>query len=265
MKNERTGYTFMKQWFDFAYQNPDKVAPIHAALYFWLIQLNNTLNWKEKFGVPTFHAMEVLGIKNYRTYKRAFDDLQNWNFIQLHERSTNQHTANVVALVKFTQADTKASPKQVQSTATIDKPIETTETKKTLETSKGDSLPFKIFNLFLEAHGNYTVIDEKQLEEELRAAQTLLTAFQKETPGLTEEDTLEYFRQFFINTCINTPDNWLRPQLSLPIIVKHFNRLKNSASGPYSKKRNNNEVTMEWIQNIANKWFPPNQHTGSEC
>jgi len=257
----------MKQWFDFAYQNPDKVAPIHAALYFWLIQLNNTLNWKDKFGVPTFHAMEVLGIKNYRTFKRAFDDLQKWNFIHLLTRSTNQHTANVVALVKFTQADTKASPKQVQSTATIDKPLETIETIKTLETPTGDDLPFKILNLFIEVHGNYIVIDSKQQEAELSAAQTLLAAFKKDTPGLSEEDTLEAMRVFFQTTCLNTPDNWLRPQLSLPIIVKYLNRLKNSASGPYGQKRNKDgttPATNEELARIMSKYFPLNQDTYSE-
>jgi len=226
--NERNAYTFMKQGFDFADGNPELVAPAHAALYFWLIQLNNSLKWKEKFGVPTYDSMAKIGIRNYKTYKKAFDDLQKWGFIKLVEKAQNQHTSNIIALVFFT----KASPKQVQSTAqstaTIVKPLETTETGET--PIKG--LAEKIFDLFIDVHGNYFVLDTQQRESELAAAQTLIDLFEKTTPGLTEAQTLEHFRQYFANKCINTPDKWLREKMSLPIIVKYFNRINSAAENP---------------------------------
>ena len=76
-------------------------------------------------------TMDALGIKNYKTYAKTFDSLVEWGFIKLIEKSKNQWSATVIALVKNTKANTKAltkasithSLKQVQSTVSIDKPI----------------------------------------------------------------------------------------------------------------------------------------------
>jgi len=133
---KNTGYTLSRQWHDFAFEHQGKVRPSHAALYFWLIELNNRLGWVETFGVPTDYSMAAIGVSNYRTYKKAFDDLVNWGFVKVIEKSKNQFTTNVIALnnayVKNTNADgtalvknTKAIPeqlpKQVHSTAHINK------------------------------------------------------------------------------------------------------------------------------------------------
>lgn len=235
--NERNGYTFMRQWFDFAYQHPDKITPTHAALYFWLIQLNNSLDWKLKFGVPTVHTMEVLGIKSYKTYRKAFDELKSWGFIELVTKSTNQHTANVIALVKFTQADTKASPKQLPKQDDIDKPIETIETIETLETPKA-GLISKIVELYFQVDSGAVNTDPDQ---SLKAATRFLEIFEKESPGLGADDALAAMRQFFEN-CLSISDNWLRPQMSLPIIVKYFNRIKKTLEQPSSHGATNLEI-----------------------
>ena len=126
------GYKLSRQWFDFAFENPDKVSPVHGILYLWMVELNNQLGWKEKFGIPTYHSMEAIGVKNYKTYKKAFTDLVSWGFIKLVEKAKNNHTSNIIELVKNTKSDgksspfelvkyTKACPSQVQVTATIDK------------------------------------------------------------------------------------------------------------------------------------------------
>lgn len=216
MNTERNGYSFMKQWFDFASENSNIVTPVHAALYFWLIQLNNSLNWKEKFGVPTYHTMEMLGIKNYRTYKKAFNDLHEWNFFKLLTKSTNQHTANVIALVNFTKASPKQIPKQVQSTATIDKPIETIETNETVETPKG-GLHQKILSLFLEVFNTYVITDH---DKELEAAAKLSEILKQ-----TEINTEDALRKFFVD-CSNISDNWIRTRITLPFIAGDFNRVQ---------------------------------------
>ena len=139
--NRLTGYDLSRQWFDFAFDNPDKVTPVHAALYFFTMELNNRLGWKEKFGLPTYHAMEAIGVKAYNTYKKAFNDLVKWGFIRLIEKSKNQHKANIIALSNFDrptesalsnfdkalnllyQKNAKHVTKQVESTVVIDKPI----------------------------------------------------------------------------------------------------------------------------------------------
>jgi hypothetical protein len=125
------GYEFSRAWFDFSFNNPNKVKPVHSAIYFFAIERCNRLGWKEEFGFPTDLAMEVLGIRNYKTYIRALEDLVDWKFIKWIQKSRNQYTANVIALVKNTKASPKAldkalskqCKKHVQSIASIDKQI----------------------------------------------------------------------------------------------------------------------------------------------
>lgn len=125
------GYEFSRTWFDFSFVNPSKMKPIHTAIYFFAIERCNRLGWKEEFGFPTDLAMEALGIKNYRTYIRALQDLVDWGFIIWTQKSRNQYTANIIGLVKITTAQPKAldkalsrqGTKQVRSTASINKQI----------------------------------------------------------------------------------------------------------------------------------------------
>ncbi|CAM4279226.1 hypothetical protein [Gillisia limnaea] len=128
-----TGYEFSRTWFDFSFANPHKVKPNHTAIYFFAIERCNRLGWKEEFGFPTDLAMEALGIKNYKTYIRAIQDLVDWGFIKWIQKSKNQYTANIIALVKNNNAPPQAldkalsnhHTKQVRSTgqsiASIDK------------------------------------------------------------------------------------------------------------------------------------------------
>lgn len=125
------GYEFSRTWFDFSFVNPGKVKPIHTAVYFFAVERCNRLGWKEEFGFPTDLAMEALGIKNYKTYIGALQNLEEWGFIKWIEKSRNQYTANVIALVKNTKALPKALPKaldkalskHVQSIASINKQL----------------------------------------------------------------------------------------------------------------------------------------------
>lgn len=124
-------YDLSSAWFQFAFDNPEKVKPGHHALYFWCIEVCNSLGWKDKFGLPTQHTMDVLGIKNYKTYSNHLHDLVDFGFITLVQLSKNQFTSNIIAMVKntkalpkaYTKALSKQIPKQVQSTVSIDKLI----------------------------------------------------------------------------------------------------------------------------------------------
>jgi len=130
-----SGYDLSRFFWDFCFENPEKVSPNHCALYFFSIEHCNRLGWKEKFGLPTNMAKEAIGIKNYKTYSKTLNDLVEWNFIKMIEKSKNQYSANIVALVKNTKASTKASTKaldkarlkhtakQVQSIVSVDKPL----------------------------------------------------------------------------------------------------------------------------------------------
>lgn len=129
--SELNSYDLSRSWFDWCFENPDKIKPAHTALYFFCIEHCNRLGWKDKFGLPTQMAMEALGIKNWRTYSSTFEDLVEFGFIEVKERSKNQWSATIIAIVKNTKANTKAlskatqkhSQKQSSSIAVIDKPI----------------------------------------------------------------------------------------------------------------------------------------------
>jgi len=122
--NDKNGYNLSHQWFDFALDNRDKISPVHAALYFWLIELNNRLGWKETFGIPTQHSMAAIGTTAYNTYKKALNDLEAWGFVKIISRAKNQHTSTVVALLK----SYKAQLKQTNRTFSIDKLYKTIKT-----------------------------------------------------------------------------------------------------------------------------------------
>jgi hypothetical protein len=133
------GYDLSRNFWDWAFENPDKVKPIHSAIYFFSIEHCNRLGWKEKFGLPSQMVMEAIGVKNWKTYSQALKELIDFGFITMIEKSTNQYSSNIIAIVNFTKAPTKAeskaldkalskhstkqSPKQGQSIVSIDKQV----------------------------------------------------------------------------------------------------------------------------------------------
>jgi hypothetical protein len=134
---EINGYALSRIWFDFCFENPEKIKPNHTALYFFAIEHCNRLGWKQKFGFPTTMVMEAIGIKSYNTYVNTLQDLVDFGFIKMIERSKNQYSANIIALSKFDKALDKAldkafikhDTKQSESIDSINKQL----TKETIE------------------------------------------------------------------------------------------------------------------------------------
>lgn len=104
-------FTLSRNWFNFSFENPEKINPTHTALYFFCIEHSNRLGWKEKFGLPTTMAKEAIGIKSYNTYINALNDLVEWGFIKMIEKSKNQYSSNIIALSKNDKAHNKALDK----------------------------------------------------------------------------------------------------------------------------------------------------------
>ena len=79
---------------------------------------------KSKFGLPTTMAKDAIGIRSYNTYIKTLNDLVEFGFIELIERSKNQYSSNIIALSNFNKAHNKAldkamikhTTKQVEST-----------------------------------------------------------------------------------------------------------------------------------------------------
>lgn len=128
-KNIPSTFKMLRNFFDWGYENPDIINPNVTALYVFILDHYSRLGFKEKFGLPTMMSMEAIGIKNYKTYRKAFDILVEFNFIEVIEWSKNQYSSNVIAMVKNTKANTKALTKastkhiqkHVQSIVSIDK------------------------------------------------------------------------------------------------------------------------------------------------
>ena len=106
-----TGYDLSRDWFDFCYENPEKITPTHTALYFFAIEHCNRLGWKPKFGLPTEMTKEAIGVKSTHTYIKVFNDIVSFGFFKLIEKSKNQYSSNIIALSKNDKALYKALDK----------------------------------------------------------------------------------------------------------------------------------------------------------
>lgn len=113
-KTEISGYELSRNWFDWCFENPDLISPTHTAMYFFIIEHCNRLGWKEKFGLPMEMTKDAIGIKNYRTYSNTLTDLIDWGFIKLIQKSKNQYSSCIIAIVLNTKAHTKALDKALQ-------------------------------------------------------------------------------------------------------------------------------------------------------
>lgn len=98
MSNELTGYDLSRSWFDFCFENPEKVSPNHTAIFFFAIEHCNRMGWATKFGFPTQMAMNAIGIKKHQTYIKYFNELVEWGFLLLVQKSQNQWSANIISI-----------------------------------------------------------------------------------------------------------------------------------------------------------------------
>lgn len=104
-------FKLLRDFWDFAFENPEKISPVHCALFCFIINHSNRLGRKEKLGLPTEMAKEAIGVKSYNTYIKSFNDLADWGFIKILEKSKNQYSSNIIALSNFNKATTKALDK----------------------------------------------------------------------------------------------------------------------------------------------------------
>lgn len=108
-----TGYELSRNWFDWCFENPEKINPNHTALYFFICEHSNRMGGKEKFGLPTTMAKDAIGIRSYNTYIKTLNDLVEFGFIELIEKSKNQYSSNIIALSNFNKAHNKALDKAI--------------------------------------------------------------------------------------------------------------------------------------------------------
>ena len=142
-ENKLDYFKLMRDFWDFAFENPELIKPNHCALYSFTVEHCNRLGWKKKFGLPASMVLDAIGLKSYSVYKKTFDNLVEFGFIDVIEYSRNQHSSNIVALKDNSKANYKAYSKAhskarnkadettiestfqstLESTVSIDKPI----------------------------------------------------------------------------------------------------------------------------------------------
>lgn len=111
-------FDLSRNWFNWTFENPERISPNHTALYFFIVEHCNRLGWKEKFGLPTTMAKEAIGIRSYNTYINTLNDLVDFGFIKMIEKSKNQYSSNIIAISKFDKAHDKALDKALIKHAT---------------------------------------------------------------------------------------------------------------------------------------------------
>jgi hypothetical protein len=164
-----TSFLFLREYFNWSYENPDLVNCTITSLYSFIIDHHSRLGFKEKFGLPTVMAMEAIGVKNYKTYKKAFDFLVKEKFITVVEPSRNQYSSNIIAMVKNTKANTKAlakastkhSTKQVESSV-LSSDLGSAQSSVDIDKLNTKNLIKKIYDDFDIVWGNYGKIGSKK-------------------------------------------------------------------------------------------------------
>lgn len=104
-------YSLSRNFWNFSFENPEKMKPIHSAIFFFAIEHSNRLWWKEKFWFPTTMVMDAIWVSNYSSYKKWLDELVDWGFIKMIQVSKNQYSANIISLIQFVWSTDKALDK----------------------------------------------------------------------------------------------------------------------------------------------------------
>jgi hypothetical protein len=210
-------FALSRNWFNFSFENPEKISPNHTALYFFAIEHCNRLGWKEKFGLPTTMAKEAIGIRSYNTYINTLNDLVEWGFIKMIEKSKNQHSSNIVALSKFDKALDKALDKAIVKHATKQREskrsIDIPETKEQ-ETKKQTLYQLAVDFWLKEFHIGWTFESVHG-----KALKSLLKKISGLQPDKTDEDHISLFKAF----CIKLPD-WFKDK-DLQVLDSKFNEI----------------------------------------
>ena len=90
-------FKISKSWFELSFEDY-RITPTHTAFMFYIVDLNNRLAWVETFGLPALETCQALNI-SYNTFRKILKEfIEDFKFITLVQKSTNQYTANIISL-----------------------------------------------------------------------------------------------------------------------------------------------------------------------
>lgn len=271
-------YTLSRNFWDFAFDNPEKISPNHCAIYYFAIEHCNRLGWKEKFGFPSQMTMDAVGIKKHSTYKRYFDDLVDWGFFELIQQSKNQYSANIIRLTSAIPKNGEALGKAIakhgakqtesigqsnglgngQSKRSINKPLNNEPinllTKELLTEVDTSSIPLnefehyeialniqkKIRETILESGGSTKKIDQANYKTWVDPIRLMMT-----TDGITRAQINKAAR-FGL-----TDDFWKKNILSTANFRKHFDKLILESNGKQKNGTITERFSKEYLDKLA--------------
>jgi uncharacterized phage protein (TIGR02220 family) len=225
-------YELSRDFVDFSFENPSKIKPNHYALYFFAIEHCNRLGWKKEFGLPTTMTMEAIGIKSYNTYINTFNELVEFGFFSLIEKSKNQYSSNIIALSNFNKALDKA----------LDKAFIKHATKQSESTQQSTSESIDSIN---------KPINNKPIKQKTnKPINNILSSETKVSCGIDFDKLLEFFNQTTNKKCRVIPKkvkNQFNARLKDGYTKKDFsNAIVNCFNDPYHRE-NPKFLTLEFI------------------
>jgi len=114
--------------------------------------------------------------------------------------------------------------------------------------SKTDFLD-RIIQSFVDVHGEYEIINRGK---ERMATAKLLGIYKKKYPDSSTEETIAGLQAYFVQ-CVNIPDQWLKENMSIPIILSQFNKINTILKNGNTKKSSG--ATDHQIATVIAKHF----------
>ena len=224
-------YKLYRDFWDFCFENPDKIKPNHIAIFSFAIEHCNRLGWKKRFGLPTSMVLEAIGVKSYSVYKKAFDELVEFGFIEVIEYSKNQYSSNIIALKESSKALDKAldkalikhTTKQRESTgesiSSIDKQVTSNKEPLTISLEKtfipileaeGEYKPetnydLLYINLTQQSQGNDTVLMQNKITQQ--KLESFAKRFIEKLKSMEQFRNVNLERSYFLN--------WIKGELKI--------------------------------------------------
>lgn len=152
-----------------------------------------TITSTNKYSIITITKYEDYQIKNLNSNQQTNQQLTNNQPATNQQLTTNKNNKKIKKI--------KEVPVSAKPTDFID----------------------QVIDLFVKAHGNYEIVS---IGKERSAAGKIVAIYKKKYPESTSEEVLSGLEQYF-KRCVSINDNWLKSNMSLPIILDKFNTINN--------------------------------------
>lgn len=168
----------------------------------------NRLKSTNEITITSTNKYSIITITKYEDYQiKNLNSNQQTNQQDNQQLTNNQPTTNQ-QLTTNKNNKNKKNNKKIKEVPVSAKPTDFID---------------QVIDLFVKAHGNYEIVS---IGKERSAAGKIVAIYKKKYPESTTEQVFSGLEQYF-KRCVNINDNWLKSNMSLPIIVDKFNVINN--------------------------------------